>query len=103
MTAGAALGAAPLVYAAGHDHSLQVFEGDASVGYLLVSGLGSPSKGTRVTSSARTLFAHARRGLTGFMQIDFSKDEGVRLSVIEAGARDGQGEEIWSIPLAAAQ
>ena len=103
MKAAAALGAAPLVYAAGHDHSLQVFEGDGTVGYMLVSGLGSPGKGTRVTSSERTLFAHSRRGLTGFMQIDFLKDEGVRLSVIEADARDGQVEGIWSVMLAPAR
>jgi hypothetical protein len=100
LKAAAARGAAPLVYAAGHDHSLQVLEGDASVGYLLVSGLGSPSKGNRVGSGKRTLFAHSRRGLTGFMQIDFLKDGGVRLSVIEADARDGQVEKIWSVSLA---
>src|SRR4029453_5468538 len=34
-------GAAPLVYAAGHDHSLQIFRGDRAVRYSLVSGFGS--------------------------------------------------------------
>ena len=39
----------PLVYAAGHDHSLQVFEGDEAARMHIVSGAGSVGKVTRVT------------------------------------------------------
>ena len=40
-------GAAPLAYAAGHDHTLQVFESKREPGLLLVSGVGSSDRGPR--------------------------------------------------------
>jgi hypothetical protein len=60
--------APPLVYAAGHDHSLQVIEGRDSAGTLVVSGAGSAGNVTTVTAIAGTLFAHAH---PGFVVIDF--------------------------------
>ena len=58
----------PLVYAAGHDHSLQVFEGDEVARIHIVSGAGSVGKVTRVTDLPRTIFAHA---VPGFVVLDF--------------------------------
>ena len=76
-------GASPLIYAAGHEHSLQVMSGEAA-DYLLVSGLGSSSKATAVGHGDDTIFAH---GHPGFMTLDFV-DEEIWLSVIEPVAGD---------------
>jgi hypothetical protein len=81
----------PLVYAAGHDHSLQVIEGRSSVGAYVVSGAGSAEHVTTVTAIAGTLFAHAHPGfvvLDFFGDADFGDapaDDRVMLRVIEAG------------------
>jgi hypothetical protein len=81
----------PLVFAAGHDHGLQVIEGRDTAGTLVVSGAGSPSNITTVTAIAGTLFAHAH---AGFMVLDFYGDadfgdalagDRVMLRVIETG------------------
>ena len=48
-------GAPPLVYAAGHDHNLQVIEGRGDAGTLVVSGAASAKNVTTVTAIARTL------------------------------------------------
>ena len=72
----------PLIYAAGHEHSLQVFVGGSEAEYLLVSGLGSASKATAVGHNERTLFAHAR---PGFMALDVLTRDRVLLRVIEPG------------------
>lgn len=58
----------PLVYAAGHDHSLQLFEGDEIAWMHIVSGAGSTGKVTRVTDLPETIFAHA---VPGFVVLDF--------------------------------
>lgn len=75
----------PLVYAAGHEHALQVIEG-RSARHLLVSGAGifghtravSSIEGTRLVS-----------GEAGFMRLDFDRAGGVRLVVlgVDAGGR----------------
>ena len=44
MAEAARSGSGPLLYAAGHDHSLQIFRGDRAVPYTLVSGFGSKAK-----------------------------------------------------------
>ena len=87
----------PVLYAAGHEHSLQVLRGDV-VDYVLVSGAGSAGKITAVGSGPDTLFAHAH---TGFMALDVSA-AAIRLSVVEPTA-DGGNEVTFSleIPLAA--
>jgi hypothetical protein len=87
-----ALGAEPpLVYAAGHDHNLQVIEGRDLAGPLVVSGAGSTQNVTTVTAIARTLFAHAH---SGFVVLDFYGDadfgdaltgDRVMLRVVETG------------------
>ena len=68
-----------LIYASGHDHSLQVLKSDTT-DYLLVSGAAATQKVTEVTSGENTLFAHQH---TGFMAIDFFTDGKVLLRVVE--------------------
>ena len=68
-----------LIYAAGHDHSLQVLKG-RNTNYLLVSGAASKKKISEVTDGPNTLFAQAH---TGFMVVDFLEDDGVLLHVVE--------------------
>ena len=77
----------PVLYAAGHEHSLQVLRGDV-VDYVLVSGAGSDGKITAVGSGPDTLFAHAH---TGFMALDLSA-AAIRLSVVEPA--DTAGSEV---------
>jgi hypothetical protein len=83
--------APPLVYAAGHDHGLQVIEGRDTAGTLVVSGAGSAQNITTVTAIAGTLFAHAT---PGFVVLDFygdadfgdaSEGDRVMLRVVEVG------------------
>ncbi|MEZ4417917.1 MAG: metallophosphoesterase [Gemmatimonadota bacterium] len=73
--------APPLAYASGHDHGLQVFEGETTASLLLVSGLGSSEKATPVGDEARTLFAHQH---PGFMVLDILADRAI-LRVVEPG------------------
>jgi len=75
----------PLIYAAGHDHSLQVLKAREAVEYILVSGAGSISKLSSVRHSDNTLFAHLHEG---FMSVDFLKDGSVWIYVIEPGEHD---------------
>ena len=82
----------PLVFAAGHDHGLQVIEGRDTAGTLVVSGAGSARNITTLTAIAGTLFAHAH---PGFVVLDFYGDtadfgdasaaDRVVLRVVEAG------------------
>ena len=73
-----------LIYASGHEHSLQVLKGDVT-DYLLVSGLASSEKATEVSHGDNTLFAHQH---TGFMAIDFLTDGRVLLRVVEPGEKE---------------
>jgi hypothetical protein len=88
-------GAAPLLYAAGHDHHLEVMKSD-DARYHLISGYGSATYGTVVTHGENTLFAHSGPQQPGFMQLDFLADGRVRLAVIEALAAAQQGTEVYS-------
>jgi hypothetical protein len=71
-----------LIYAAGHDHSLQVIEMQRGVKYMLVSGAGSASKISEVGHGENTLFAHSH---PGFMAVDFLENGRVLLRIIEPG------------------
>ncbi len=73
-----------LIYASGHEHSLQVLKGDI-IDYLLVSGAAAARKVTEVTSGENTLFAHQH---TGFMAIDFFTDGKILLRVVEPAGKD---------------
>ena len=73
-----------LIYAAGHDHSLQVLRGRIT-DYLLVSGAGSSEKISEVSDGYNTLFAHEK---TGFMVVDFLENDAVLLRVVEPGNKE---------------
>lgn len=68
----------PLVYAAGHEHSLEVLRGH-SARHLLVSGSGIYGHVTEVHQTDATRFAAS---LSGFMRLDFLRDGRVRLGVL---------------------
>lgn len=68
----------PLVYAAGHDHSLQVLRG-ASTDYVLVSGAGAYAKSDCAVRLRESYFVAQRR--EGFMRLDILRNRGVRLQV----------------------
>ncbi|MEO2167634.1 MAG: metallophosphoesterase [bacterium] len=75
----------PLVYAAGHDHALQILDGGELAGVQVVSGAGSENKVSPVTNIDETIFAHAH---TGFGVIDVmgpAEAPEVVLRVIEPG------------------
>lgn len=74
----AMLPARPLIYAAGHDHNLQVLRGH-SVRYLLVSGAGSYSKAACAVRLRESYYTSQHR--SGFMRVDILKDRGVLLRV----------------------
>jgi hypothetical protein len=67
----------PLLYAAGHDHNLQVFRGPA-VPYSVVSGAGIVSHEGAVGWGRGAVFASAD---PGFMRLDVSRNGEIRLSV----------------------
>ena len=75
----------PLIYAAGHDHNLQVLEGGDVAAALVVSGAGAPERVSTVTHLPQTIFAHAA---PGFVVLDFGRQgdsEKVQLQVVENG------------------
>jgi hypothetical protein len=76
----------PVIYAAGHDHALQVLEGKDKTGLILVSGLGSAEKASKVGHGKNTLFAYVQ---PGFMELDFLVDGNVYLRVIEQDEKSG--------------
>jgi hypothetical protein len=86
----------PLVWAGGHDHSLQVMEG-SSVRYNLVSGGGPNGHLEPVWWGERTLYAGAK---SGFMQIDFMRDGRARLGVLVVDDEGNISEEfsMWLRP-----
>ncbi len=76
----------PLVWAAGHDHSLQVFEGgEYNVGYHLVSGAGS--RLTAVGWDTALYAAGQPQRELGYMRVEFFEDGRVLLSVITDGTQ----------------
>ena len=72
-------GPPPVIYVAGHDHSLQVIEKSeegASVFYL-VSGSGS-----KVTGAGPIAGSRFAAGLPGYMRVDFRSGGRIQLSVV---------------------
>ncbi len=83
----------PLVYAAGHEHNIQVLRGGPTVRYLLVSGAGSQSKvGCSVWLRESYYVAQHR---TGFMRIDIMRNRGAFLRVYTYTS-DGTGGVSYS-------
>ncbi|MBI4547225.1 MAG: metallophosphoesterase [Ignavibacteriae bacterium] len=83
----------PLVYAAGHEHTLEVLESDDEY-LILVSGYGTSKHDPSLTHADHTLFAHRH---TGFMRIDILIDQRVRLGVIEPRSEGEKSEEVFSM------
>lgn len=79
----------PLVYAAGHDHNLQVMKGSLSAQYLLVSGAGSQAKVSCAVYLRESYYVSQHR--TGFMRIDILKNKGVMLSVFDYSSSGVRG------------
>ncbi len=101
MATAASRGATPLLYAAGHDHSLQVFEARSGPRYTVVSGLGSSSKQSEVRHDHWTRFAHADATRPGLMEVDFTTDGHARLAVYEWSPERKGGEEVYALELTA--
>jgi hypothetical protein len=81
-------GSPPLIYAAGHDHGLQVITG-GGVRYLLVSGAGIFGHRDRVIALDSTRFV---RSASGFMRVEFLRDRRARLSVTIVDRYGGAAE-----------
>lgn len=73
----------PLIYAAGHDHSLQIIKDKVGRLFHLVSGGGSGWNATRVGQGEGTLFSHANRKGGGFIAVDYLQSGEIRFAVIE--------------------
>jgi hypothetical protein len=85
--------AAPLVYASGHDHSLEVIRRGADHFYL-VSGSGMEDHQSSVRGGDSTAFASDR---PGFMRLDLLNDGRVRLgvTVIDDRRRPVESYRAW--------
>lgn len=81
----------PLVYAAGHDHGLQLLEGGAAR-YELVSGAGIYGHHSPLRTLRNTRLALAE---AGFMRLDLLQDGRVRLGVITVDRR-GTPQEVYA-------
>lgn len=84
----------PLLYASGHDHTLQVLAGRGARNNV-VSGAGIYGHGERVAWKSDTRYASSQ---AGFMRLDLKEDGSGRLVVFTAG-EDGRAREAWSGPL----
>jgi len=87
----------PFVWAAGHDHSLQVIRlPGESQSWNLISGAGGGTKSvTPVRNIEGTVFC---RSAPGYMRIVFEKNGTARLAVVATPA-PGKTETIFAIPL----
>lgn len=82
----------PLLYAAGHEHNLQVFRGPVAR-YTVVSGAGMDDHTSGTGWARTTIFAS---GKPGFMRVDVNRAGRVRLSVTlfdDSGVKEGLA--IW--------
>jgi hypothetical protein len=77
-----------LVYAAGHDHNLQVMRGGAGADWLLVSGAGAQTRVACAVRMRESEFVAQHR--VGFMRLDILRGGGVLLNVFDY-ASDGSG------------
>ncbi len=74
----------PEIYAAGHDHNLQLLDAGDVAGLYVVSGAGAVERVSTVTHLPETRFAHA---VPGFVVADFGSSGGapsVRVRIIES-------------------
>jgi hypothetical protein len=82
----------PLVYAAGHDHSLQVLR-ERTVPHLLVSGAGVEEKLTPTRTLPNTVYA--LYGYPGYMRLDAVADGRVLLRVYTLSRGDAPVFSQW--------
>lgn len=78
----------PELYAAGHDHNLQLLDAKGAAGLYVVSGAGAVERVSTVTTIPETRFAHA---VPGFVAVEFGLRAGrpvTRLRVVESTAED---------------
>jgi hypothetical protein len=82
-----------LVYAAGHDHGLQVI-GGTNGRFLLVSGAGIYGHGARIVALDSTRYV---RRAGGFMRLDVLRDRRVRLgvTVVDEAGRGSEEFSLW--------
>lgn len=69
----------PTIYAAGHDHNLQLLESGDVADLYVVSGAGARERVSTVTHLPETLFAHAAEG---FVVVDFGTLDGQETVVV---------------------
>ncbi|HUE76894.1 MAG TPA: hypothetical protein VMM83_03055 [Longimicrobiales bacterium] len=88
----------PLVYAAGHEHNLQVLRGGENVDYLLVSGAGSHGKTACGVRLRESYYVSQHR--SGFMRVDILRGRGVLLRVYRytGGGEGGLSYSRWLEP-----
>jgi len=85
-------GDGPLVWAAGHDHNLQVFRTrELSVEYTLVSGAGSLL--TNVGKDDALFAAGRQQGELGYMRLEFFRDGSAVLTVFTDGTASCGGAD----------
>jgi len=82
----------PLVYAAGHEHAMQVMAGN-SARWLLVSGVGYFGHGGYVTWLDSTRYATSA---SGYMRLDATRSGNVRLAVMTVDL-EGKSTEAYSL------
>ena len=78
----------PEVYAAGHDHNLQLLEAGDVAGLYVVSGAGARERVSTVTHLPETFFAHAAEG---FVVVDIGERDGVPTTlfrIVEAASEE---------------
>jgi hypothetical protein len=75
----------PVIYAAGHDHSLQLLDSGDVAGIYVVSGAGAEDRVSTVTHLAESHFAHAA---PGFVVVDFGLRNGRNIVVLRVIERD---------------
>jgi hypothetical protein len=83
---------APLMWASGHDHDLQVLRGSGAHVFV-ISGAGTYGRTRPVDRTSSTLFA---RSAGGFMEVEIMRDGRMRLAVLEVGS-DGSAREVFSV------
>lgn len=69
----------PEIYAAGHDHSLQILDAGDVAGIYVVSGAGAEERVSTVTNLPESFFAHAA---PGFVIADFGERDGHHVIVL---------------------
>ncbi len=79
----------PLLYAAGHDHNLQLLAGGKDVDYLAVSGAGSSGKAACAVYMRESYYVSQHR--TGFMRVDILRKKGVLLSIYDFTSAGAHG------------